>query len=582
MSNEKQKKSVVTIMDRHYMGRDENDNPIYIFNCNHVAVGIIDPKDYTFVDTNGNEYPIITNPEVITSEVPYAYANAIDLKDVKSIVNSNGTNLNLKDSISMYEFSCKQLIYYVGKTDDGNSFCMAFNTVKLKESVSQLDMEAQEETEEDCVLDLGNEEEFDNGLRTLINNAISGKYSIEELDGIIKNLEEGTEDIMDTIEALEYQLSAMKNNTSYSTEARKAQKVIQDKKKKIEKKEEPLEEDLVIEVSDEIKEDRIDINKTYEDVTKVLISQDEPARRVIVEIAKKFLDERKRKEGILLAGPTGVGKTKLMELIAESLDKPFIKVDTTQLTVPGYVGKDIEEVLWDLYVKCGRDMDKVNNAIIYFDEIDKKGSSKKSDVSGQGVLNVLLPFIEGSIYDAYPDSKRTDLKVKVDTTNMTVILGGAFTDVYKNMKIDNEIGFGKEKTSETIYREAEPEDFVEYGQMTNEFMGRVVIVKLNDLSIEDLKNVLLKSEQSALKIEEDIFEKLGVKVKFTDGYINAVAEKAYKKKTGARGLGGIVDKSTWKALDEISNNPDVYKQVTFDEKSVEDSNQYKLTKIKKK
>ena len=165
---------------------------------------------------------------------------------------------------------------------------------------------------------------------------------------------------------------------------------------------------------------------------------------------------------------------------------------------------------------------------------------------------------------------------------MTVILGGAFTDVYKNMKIDNEIGFGKEKSSEAVYKEAEPEDFVEYGQMTNEFMGRVVIVKLNDLSIEDLKNVLLKSEQSALRIEEDIFRKLGVKVKFTDGYINAVAEKAYKKKTGARGLGGIVDKSTWKAIDEISNNPDVYKQVTFDEKSVEDSNQYKLTKIKKK
>ena len=270
-----------------------------------------------------------------------------------------------------------------------------------------------------------------------------------------------------------------------------------------------------------------------------------------------------------------------MELISEYIDRPFLKVDTTQLTVPGYVGKDIEEVLWDLYIKCNRNLDKVENAIIYFDEIDKKGSSKKSDVSGQGVLNVLLPFIEGSTYDAYPDSKKTEVKVKINTANMTVILGGAFTDVYKNLKVENEIGFGRKQSSEDMYREAETKDFVEYGQMTNEFMGRVVVVKLNDLSIEDLKRVLLESDQSAIKIQEEIFNKLGVKIKFTDDYINAVAKKAHDKKTGARGLAGIVDQSTWRAFDEVCSNVGTYKQVTFTEKVLEDNKQYKLTKNKK-
>ena len=591
MSNNYNDKTVVTIMSRHYMGQDENNNPIYMFNCDHVAVGVIDKKDNAFIDASGNVYPSITDPELTFSEFPHAYANAIALKDVKEIVKVRDKEgkevkgMSLRDRISMYEYACKKLLYYVGQSNDGNLFAMSFDTTKLKADVEQMIIDGQieynqEDTDsEDTILDLSNEEDFDNGLRTLINNAISGVYSIDELKNIIESLYDGVEDIMDTIEALEYQSNAMKNKTSYSVEAQKGQKKKQEKRKEFTEAKEKKKTELVKPKEEKI--NGIDINALYEKVTKTLIAQDEPTRRVIVELARKELDVRKRKEGILLAGPTGVGKTKLMELIAEYIDRPFIKVDTTQLTIPGYVGKDIEEVLWDLYIKCDRNLDKAENAIIYFDEIDKKGSDKKSDVSGQGVLNVLLPFIEGSTYDAYPDSKRTEVKVKINTTNMTIILGGAFTDVYKNMKMNNEIGFGKEKTSEAVYREATPEDFVQYGQMTNEFMGRVVVVKLNDLSVEQLKQVLVESDQSAIKIQQDIFDKLGVKIKFTDEYLSAVAKKAYDKKTGARGLAGIVDQSTWRAFDEVCSNKGLYKQVTFNEETVEDNKQYKLTKNKK-
>ena len=140
----------------------------------------------------------------------------------------------------------------------------------------------------------------------------------------------------------------------------------------------------------------INLEELYKNVTKTLIAQDEPTRRVITEIARKEQYPSSKKRALLITGPTGSGKTKMMELISKYLDRPFYKVDSTQLTIPGYVGKDLEEVLWDLYVKCGRDADRAEHAIIFFDEIDKKGSSRKDDVSGKGVLNVLLPFIEGS------------------------------------------------------------------------------------------------------------------------------------------------------------------------------------------
>ena len=583
------KKTVVTIMDREYMGQDANNNPICIFKYNRVAVGIIDEKDEVFIDASGNTYPAYTDPQATFSEFPHAYANAIPLKDIKNLVkikDNNGneiSNITTRERISMYGYACRQFLYYAGLKNDGTPFIFSFNTEQLKDDAESITNNQEEtENEDDIILDPSSSE-FDESLRKLIDDAISGKYSVDELENIIKALSDGVEDVMDTTEALEYQLAAMKNKTSYSIEAQKAQKKKEAKQKEFKDslKEKKKVKEETKEEKEEVKDTCININDLYEKVTKTLISQDEPTRRVIVELARKDLDERKRKEGILLAGPTGVGKTKLMELISEYIDRPFLKVDTTQLTVPGYVGKDIEEVLWDLYIKCNRNLDKVENAIIYFDEIDKKGSSKKSDVSGQGVLNVLLPFIEGSTYDAYPDSKKTEVKVKINTANMTVILGGAFTDVYKNLKVENEIGFGRKQSSEDMYREAETKDFVEYGQMTNEFMGRVVVVKLNDLSIEDLKRVLLESDQSAIKIQEEIFNKLGVKIKFTDDYINAVAKKAHDKKTGARGLAGIVDQSTWRAFDEVCSNVGTYKQVTFTEKVLEDNKQYKLTKNKK-
>ena len=313
----------------------------------------------------------------------------------------------------------------------------------------------------------------------------------------------------------------------------------------------------------------------FSKVTKTLIAQDEPARRVITEIIRKELDPRKKKEAILLTGSTGVGKTELMRLIAKYLDKPFLKVDATQLTIPGYTGTDIEEVLWRLYESCGKNKEKAENAIIFFDEIDKKGSEKKDDVSGQGVLNLLLSFITGTEYMATASTKHSSETVRIDTSNMTVILGGAFTDVYK--KYNTQVsGFTredpKEKESPTM------QDFVDKGMMTDEFMGRTSIVKMNELDVDAIKRIMLESDESAVLIQQQIFDKLNVKLTYTDGYIDALAKAAYEKKTGARGLNTEVDNTTWCCFDEVYSNPGVYKEAILTEKTVENPKEYQLVK----
>ena len=264
-----------------------------------------------------------------------------------------------------------------------------------------------------------------------------------------------------------------------------------------------------------------------------------------------------------------------MRLIAKYLDKPFLKVDATQLTIPGYTGTDIEEVLWRLYESCGKNKEKAENAIIFFDEIDKKGSDRKDDVSGQGVLNLLLSFITGTEYMATASTKHPSEIVRIDTSNMTVILGGAFTDVYK--KYNTQIsGFTredpKEKKSPTM------QDFVDKGMMTDEFMGRTSIVKMNELDIDAIKRIMLESDESAVLIQQQIFDKLNVKLTYTDGYIDALAKAAYKKKTGARGLNTEVDNTTWCCFDEVYSNPGVYKEAILTEKTVENPKEYQLVK----
>lgn len=555
------KRYVATVMNRHYVGEDS-----FIFTCSHVVMGEI-IENNIFKDRNGNEYGPMMNIGMLESSIPFSYFNHMEINDLGKVVDSK---LPLKEQIKQYEYLSKQIFYYVGIVDEKVPLCIPFNLSELKDKTGNLVSQVSEKKEYnsnpviDSVDKNNAEDEYDEveerdyTLEDLVIKVIKGEYSLNELKKLRKDLTHEYEDLESALDTIDIQLEASEAGTSAVT------------LKASEKEEDTLPE---INIKNEI-----DIEDIYEKVTSTLIAQDDAARRVITEIARKEQNPKKKKDGILLTGSTGVGKTKLMDLIAKHLNKPFIKVNSTTLTTAGWTGKDIEEVLWDLYVKCGKNVKEAENAIIFFDEIDKKGSKNKSDHSGKAILNALLPFIEGTVYDACEDMKTSTNKVKIDTSNMIVVLGGAFNDVYKDLKEKGSIGFNKEVGKKE--REAKVDDFIEKAMMPDEFMGRATIVRLKDLNVEELKRIMLESDESAMKDQEKLFAELGIKLTFTDEYTTAIAESAIKRKTGARGLNQIVDESTWEAYETVykKSNRGIYSEVILDEKSAEDSSHYQLVK----
>ena len=551
------KKYVATIMDKHYLGDDS-----FIYSCNHIVVGEIDEETFILKDEYGNEYDSMLSSTVCESNIPYAYANILDLDEMSETFSDSNS---YEECLREYEENCRGILHFVGKTDSGKTYFISLD----KDNLKSLADDSEKEDEDD----------LPNEIKQIIMDVINGEYSLSELKDLKEALFYDLDAIESALDTVELQIEASENGQSYVELADEREELLKNAQESRENLSEPVyktvwNDDEIIEEEEE-KEKYIDISDLFNKVTATLIAQDEPARRVICEIARKEMDDRKKKEGILLTGATGVGKTELMRLIAKYLDKPFYKIDSTQLTTPGYTGLDIEEALWDLYVQCGKNKKLAESAIIFFDEIDKKGSPSKDDHSGQGVLNILLQFIEGTTYKACQSMKYSRDSVEIDTSGMTVILGGAYTDVYSNLA-SQIIGFNNSK--EKVVNTVSTKDFVERGMMTEELMGRVMVVRLNDLDVEAIKRIMLESNESSIKIQQEIFDKLGVKLTFTDDYTTAVAEDAYKKKTGARGLNGIIDESTWQVFEEVYSNRGVYEEAILNEDSVRDSSCYQLVK----
>ncbi len=514
----------------------------YIFTYDHTSVGVLDEKD-VFIDKNGNKYVSMLSGEFLKNNAKQVYFNLFEEDKLKEDYN----NLSEEEIIEKIDSSSKNIFYFLGLSKEGKIYLLLIDRDKVAKEQDKLNHLINRNNDlyaKDYTINME--------LEQLLGELLDEKYSIKDYEGIMKNIDETNQLTKKIEEAI---ISKTKNN--YVD--------VKPKKKSTKNK----------------NSNRINIDNLYNSVTKTLIAQDEPARRVITELARKEMDSRKKREGILLVGPTGVGKTELMKLIAKYIDRPFIKVDSTQLTIPGYVGKDIEEVLWDLYEKCGRNIKKTEEAIIFFDEIDKKGSSKKSDVSGKGVLNVLLSFIEGSTYDACQNVKTALNTVKINTSNMTVIFGGAFSEIYKKEE-KNELGFVKKSEEEKDKSLSATKNFTLLAEMPEEFMSRVTVVRLNELDVESIKRILLESDESAIKIQQEIFDKLGVKLTFTNNYIDRVAKDAYEKKTGARGLNGIIDESTWKAFDEVYSHPSQYKEIILDEDTLTKPESYQYVKRNKR
>lgn len=335
----------------------------------------------------------------------------------------------------------------------------------------------------------------------------------------------------------------------------------------------------------------------HEEFNKYIVGQDK-AKRLLSVAAYNHMKKTKNKlpcvkSNILLAGPTGCGKTLFAQTLAKIMKVPFTIADATSLTEAGYVGQDVESILAELVRASNSDLKEAERGIVFIDEIDKlrkqsAGGGRSRDISGEGVQQALLRMIEGSKVKVSLGKGMygNDNSVEVDTSNILFICGGSFAGIEpiirKRVNHKTSIGFestvDKAKDINDVLQKLGVEDLEKFG-IIPELLGRLpIIASLNELSIEDLEKIITEPEDSLLDQFKALLEIDNTKLTFTKGSIKEIAKKAIANKTGARGLRTIIEKSLAETMYKL---PDIEgdKTISLTAKNVRDTSEPKI-KIK--
>ena len=544
------KENVYAILYRREIASDGK----YIFFPCQCVEGCFDGSDKSFIDIYGNIYYSCDNYTMLNTNQAFTYYYDSHLNDIMNMMKTGDPEV----AVSKFYDKLKSTIL-IGNVNDQDK------TVELCEITS--------EKIDSIISDVKFNTEGGKGTVTLNKN---------QLLEIIKSFDskDKLKVLVDKINALE-KINKKKANTDLSvaitlSNLMSEENLSKTKKNSIEQEEVAIEPSASVkELTDEEKKEELALikdttNDAYSYIISRMVGQDDSVQSVLGAVVNNIYAESP--EELIrpfIIGGTGSGKSFLFKLIQKGLDVPVIIVDCNQLVQSGYEGKMIDDVLKDLYLLCDRDLDTTEHAVVVFDEIDKIGD-KGATVSEIGVQQTLLKFIEGQRYVVNMDKSEME-KIVIDTSMMSIAACGAFESLKEK---DKSVGFTKNDTKEKITIEK----LVKNCGMIPELLGRFnLYVEYNEVTPEMMRKQIEESETSPTKIKQNFYlQNYGIKLTFTESFINRLINDAMKRKTGFRGVDQVVNQSLSQVNFKLQTSSPVYNEVIIDEETIDDPKKYVL------